>query len=88
MPSWIRMALEPGVVRRALLFAAIVGPVLIAINHWDAILRGDIEPGRLLKMALTVAVPYLVSTFSSVGALRRLRGPSSQSGPHRSARDG
>ena len=65
------MALEGTVVRRALLFAVTVGPVLIAINHADAILAGDVDAGRVLKMGLTVLVPYAVSTISSVAALRR-----------------
>lgn len=52
------------------MYAVVVGTVLITINHADAILRGDITTGRLLKMGLTVMVPYIVSTLSSVGALR------------------
>jgi hypothetical protein len=67
--AWLRTALEGPVVRRGLFYAVIVGAVLIAINHGDALLRGDVEGGRLLKMGLTVLVPYLVSTFSSVAAL-------------------
>ena len=39
-------------------------------NHGDAILKGDVSRGRLFKMALTVLVPYVVSTLSSVGAMR------------------
>jgi len=59
-------------VRRGLGFAAIVGPILISINHWDAILAGDLTTGRLTKMGLTVIVPYMVSTFSSIGAIRNV----------------
>ncbi len=58
--------------RRGIAYAIIVGTVLIAINHGDAILRGDLTPERLAKMALTTLVPYLVSTFSSVGAMRKM----------------
>jgi hypothetical protein len=58
------------VVKRALGYAVVVGCVLISINHGDAILKGDLSGGRLFKMALTVLVPYVVSTLSSVGALR------------------
>jgi len=57
-------------VRRALKYAAGVGTVLIAINHGDALVRGDISSSRLARMLLTVCVPYLVSTASSVGAMR------------------
>ena len=69
-PSPLRIALQPSVVRRALGFAVIVGAVLIAINHGDALASGQVGPGRWLKMGLTLLVPYVVSTVSSVMALR------------------
>jgi hypothetical protein len=65
-----RHALAPSVVRRALGYAVVVGALLIAINHGDALLRGEWSPDRWLKMGLTVLVPYCVSTLSSVGARR------------------
>jgi len=68
---WFRLACEPSVVRRALGYAVVVGAILIAINHGDAILAGHVDGFRLLKMGLTVIVPYLVSTASSVGAMRK-----------------
>lgn len=68
---WFKLALTPSVVKRGLLYAVIVGAILIAINHSDAILRGDVSSGRALRMALTVMVPYIVSTLSSVGAMRK-----------------
>ena len=64
------LALSPRVVRRALLYAFVVGAILIAINHGDALLAGDVTSDRWWKMGLTVLVPYTVSTLSSVGALR------------------
>ncbi len=73
MKEWFGIAFEASTVCRALKYAVIVGAVLITINHGDAILNGDVGRMRLLKMALTVTVPYLVSTFSSVGALRQVR---------------
>ncbi len=68
--GWLALARSPAVVRRALGYAVVVGAILISINHGDAILRGDVDRGRLTKMALTLLVPYCVSTLSSVGALR------------------
>lgn len=70
MAEWLRLATGPSVVRRALRYALGVGALLIAINHGDAIMRGDVSLVRLLRMALTTTVPYLVSTASSVSALR------------------
>ena len=69
-PGFARLALSPPVVRRAFGYAVVVGALLIAINHGDALLGGDVDAGRLWKMGLTVLVPYAVSTLSSVGALR------------------
>lgn len=70
VPGWFALAARPSVIRRGLMYALIVGTVLISINHGDALLRGDVGTGRLLKMGLTVMVPYIVSTLSSVGAIR------------------
>jgi hypothetical protein len=70
---WLAVARERAVVLRALKFALVVGAVLIAINHGDALLRGEVDARRLLKMGLTVLVPYVVSTLSSVGATLALR---------------
>jgi len=64
--------LQPSVVKRALKYAVVVGAILITINHGDAILRGDLPPARLFRMGLTVLVPYVVSTLSSVGAMREI----------------
>lgn len=72
--SWLSLAASRDVVRRALLMAVVVGALLITINHGDALLRGDLDARRLFKMALTLLVPYCVSTYSSVGAMRALRG--------------
>ncbi len=70
MRETLRLAADPSVVRRALGYAVVVGAILVTINHGDALLRGEVDGTRLLKMALTVCVPYLVSTLSSVGAMR------------------
>jgi hypothetical protein len=67
----VRLLFQRAVVRRALLFACLVGPILIAINHADALAAGDVDGRRALKMGLTLLVPYVVSSVSSVLALRR-----------------
>lgn len=69
-PGAWALSVRGAVVRRALLFAVTVGPVLVAINHADAILSGEVGAGRWLKIGLTMLVPYAVSTISSVLALR------------------
>ena len=71
--SFVRLCFTRSVVRRALKYAVVVGAILIAINHGDAILDGAVDGKRILQMALTVLVPYTVSTLSSVGAIRTAR---------------
>lgn len=71
--EWLQIAEEPAVVRRSIKYAIVVGTILITINHGSALLSGDLTTTRLLQMGLTVIVPYLVSTASSVGAIREAR---------------
>jgi hypothetical protein len=71
-PSFLQLATRGSVVRRAVGYAVVVGVVLIAINHGDAILAGELSAARLARMGLTVMVPYAVSTLSSVSALRQV----------------
>ncbi len=73
MKESFALALDRAVVRRALICMVLVGAILITINHGDAILREDVTSGRLVQMALTLIVPYCVSTASSVGAMRAAR---------------
>jgi hypothetical protein len=75
MKDWLHLAFQKDVVRRALICVVIVGAVLIGVNHGGALLRGDISAGRLMQIALTLLVPYCVSTFSSVAAMRNNRPP-------------
>jgi hypothetical protein len=78
MRDWFVLALTPSVMKRSLKYAVVVGLLLIAINHSDAILNHTITFSRALRMGFTVLVPYAVSTFSSVGTLldqkRRVEG--------------
>lgn len=72
MKQTLRLALQPSVVKRALKYAIVVGAILITINHGDAILRGDLPDVRWFRMGLTMLVPYLVSTLSSVGTMKEI----------------
>jgi len=70
--AWLRLAAHPATARRALITALIVGTVLIAINDGPAILAGELNRERIIQMCLTVLVPYIVSTVSSVSTRREL----------------
>ena len=66
----LRLAVRGAVIRRAATIAAIVGPVLAAINHGERILGGAMTAGDWSRVGLTFLVPYTVSTVSSVLAIR------------------
>jgi hypothetical protein len=55
-------------VLRATKVACVVGPILTMINQYDLLLRGDFSLRLFLKILLTFAVPYSVSSFSSARA--------------------
>ncbi len=73
MKKHLRTARQPAVVRTALRFALVVGPILVFINHGDAILAGSMDTTAWLKSALTMVVPYTVSTLSSISAYHSCR---------------
>lgn len=73
MKTWINLAADWTVIRRALACMVVVGTILISINHAHAIVHGELTPGRIAQMALTLVVPYCVSTYSSVSALLAAR---------------
>ena len=68
--NWIRLAFSGPVWRRAAKVAVLVGPILVAVNQGDVILRGGLDVICIVKIGLTFLVPYFVSTFSSVAALQ------------------
>jgi hypothetical protein len=69
MKTWLNLCFSVPVVRRAAWSALIVGTILILINHGDAILHRQVDGVQALQMCLTVIVPYVVSTVSSVSTL-------------------
>jgi hypothetical protein len=79
MNEWFAVAGSRSVVMRALKVAIVVGTILAAINHGDKFLVMLLDPMSmaltatdLLKIVVTYIVPYSVSTYSSVQAIRNL----------------
>jgi hypothetical protein len=68
--SWLTLAIARSVVTRASWTALVVGSLLILINYGELIFMGNLHDIPLLKVALTYCVPYGVSTFSAVEAMR------------------
>ena len=70
-----RCAISDGVPRRSLVVALVVGSVLNLINQGDALFAD--RPIDWLKILLTFAVPYCVSTYGAVSYhLKTLHHPS------------
>ena len=72
--SPLSVACDARVVRRSLKIAVIVGTVLMAINHGDTIMFGEMSARDWAKCTLTFLVPYGVSTVTSVLAAREASG--------------
>ncbi len=67
--KFLRLAFSGPVVRRALFYAVVVGTILIAINHGPNIVCGTYKTTCIIQMLMTMCVPYVVSTLSSVQAM-------------------
>lgn len=68
--AWLALATQPPIVRRSLRVALVVGTVLTLINQGDRVLALDIDAPAMARIALTYLVPYAVSTWAAVAALR------------------
>lgn len=64
----LQIAMRPSIVKRSLIVALVVGTVLNLINQGDVI-TGNAH-FNLFKCLLTYVVPYLVSTYGAVSALK------------------
>jgi len=73
MPEWIAIAFQKTSILRATKCAAVVGPILVIINHGSAIMAGEITVERIIMAVLTIMVPYCVSTVSTVGSTLELK---------------
>jgi hypothetical protein len=58
---------------RAIRVALVVGTILFVINQSDVVLRGQMTPLVVAKIALTYLVPFSVSTYSALAANRLRR---------------
>jgi hypothetical protein len=70
LSQFLALWFQRATVRRAVTVAMIVGPILTLINQYDAIASGSFGAKFFFKMGLTFLVPYSVSSYSSVIALR------------------
>ncbi len=61
--SFFQAVIRPEIIKRSLIVSAVIGTLLVAINHGDIILNG----GELnwFKIILTYFVPYGVATYAA-----------------------
>ena len=66
--------LRPGwaTVRRSLTIALCVGSTIILLNHGDVLLAGAITPRVVVKMLVTLCVPFGVSFYGAYVAYRNV----------------
>lgn len=69
--AWIRIALSPPILRRALATCAVVGVILTLANHGAEVFGGRLRPDHVWPIAFTFIVPFVVATISSVAVVRR-----------------
>ncbi len=70
MKVWLSVALRRDIVIRGVKVGVIVGTILVAINQGDMILSGQLDASAAWKIPLTYLVPYCVSTYGGVSAIR------------------
>ena len=69
--AWVELFLRKDVAFRAFKIALIVGVILAGINHGDHIIKGEMTGNNWIKIMITFCVPYCVSSFSSVMAIKK-----------------
>lgn len=70
MNSWFQIALQSRVYKRALKTSLFVGTLLVIINQSGQIIDHGFSSEIFIKIILTYLVPYCVSTYASVEAIR------------------
>lgn len=68
--SYLSIAMRPAILKRSIIVAIIVGTILNLINQVDVLMGSTAF--NLLKCLLTYLVPFCVSTYGSVTAIREM----------------
>jgi len=71
LQAWFHTARQPQIYRRAVKVALIVGTLLVLINYLEKIIAGSLTHGDFIRIGLTYLVPYCVSTYAAVSAIRQ-----------------
>lgn len=72
MQLFLKYACDRACVLRSLTVAVVVGTILGAVNHYDAILSGTFSATTLVQIGVTYLVPFCVATFGSAMQARHI----------------
>lgn len=72
MRQWLALAMDSTTIIRSMKVALVVGTVLVIINHGDALIAGELDLVRLIRICLTYFVPFAVSMYATVTAHYRI----------------
>lgn len=75
MSQWLQIAQRPAVIRRGIKVGLIVGTALTLINYGDVMLAGNFDTVVWWKILLTYCVPFGVSTYAGVAAVKESQPP-------------
>ncbi len=81
LAEWVRVGSDRSVLGRAVLTALVVGSVLTLITRGDLLSSHPWTTALTWQTGLLYLVPFLVSTWSSVAALRRERAAEAEGAP-------
>ncbi len=71
MGRFVRMFFSRPVAVQAIKVASVVGPILLMVNHGEHVLAYPFSLETLRRLAMNMAVPYLVSSYSSARTAMR-----------------
>ena len=76
--EWLRLAVDRDIRGRAARVSLVVGTLLTLINQGDIVVAGELNVVVVAKIILTFCVPYCVSTYAGVEALRHKPAPTAE----------
>jgi hypothetical protein len=71
--SFWRHCRNPKILRTSVKTALLVGTILAAINHYEAILAWSFTATQKIKIAITYLVPFSVATYAAARHAQRLQ---------------
>jgi thiamine transporter ThiT len=72
MKIFLKHALDPVCVKRAIKTSLVVGTVLGLINHSDKLIHGTLTRTSIIQIVVTYLVPYSVATFGAAMQARHM----------------